>query len=230
MKNRIFSLLLLLLLFVNSVAAANAVELPQERTDSCSIEISVQYDGKPIKDGKLTAVLVGYMDQEDYNYFFRTVFKHEEIEKIGSWETVNQMYAFYKNDRNKYDFEEVTVEIKDGKAKFSKLDTGLYLVFQETPSTGYYPISSFLVSVPYWDGTKYCYDVDLNAKTALGEIHPEPTEKKDSSGSGTSGGKPPQKLPQTGQLTWPIPVMIVTGSVLLALGWWLCCDHRKGSR
>ena len=65
MKNRIFSLLLLLLLFVNSVAAANAVELPQERTDSCSIEISVQYDGKPIKDGKLTAVLVGYMDQED---------------------------------------------------------------------------------------------------------------------------------------------------------------------
>ena len=51
-----------------------------------------------------------------------------------------------------------------------------------------------------------------------------------SSGSGTSGGKPPQKLPQTGQLTWPIPVMIVTGSVLLALGWWLCCDHRKGSR
>lgn len=50
------------------------------------------------------------------------------------------------------------------------------------------------------------------------------------SGSGTSSGKPPQKLPQTGQLTWPIPVMIVTGSVLLALGWWLCCDHRKGSR
>ena len=51
-----------------------------------------------------------------------------------------------------------------------------------------------------------------------------------SSGSGTSGGKPPQKLPQTRQLTWPIPLMIVTGSVLLALGWWLCCDHRKGSR
>ena len=53
-----------------------------------------------------------------------------------------------------------------------------------------------------------------------------------SSGSGSSGGggSSSQKLPQTGQLTWPIPVMIVTGSVLLALGWWLCCDHRRGSR
>ena len=48
--------------------------------------------------------------------------------------------------------------------------------------------------------------------------------------SSGGGGSSSQKLPQTGQLTWPIPVMIVTGSVLLALGWWLCCDHRKGSR
>jgi len=44
------------------------------------------------------------------------------------------------------------------------------------------------------------------------------------------GGKPPQKLPQTGQLTWPIPVLTVAGMVLFALGWWLCFDNRKGSR
>jgi len=43
------------------------------------------------------------------------------------------------------------------------------------------------------------------------------------------GGKPSQKLPQTGQLTWPIPVLTVAGMVLFALGWWLCFDNRKGS-
>ena len=42
-----------------------------------------------------------------------------------------------------------------------------------------------------------------------------------------NSGKPSNKLPQTGQLTWPIPVMAVTGMTLFALGWWLCFGSRK---
>lgn len=37
----------------------------------------------------------------------------------------------------------------------------------------------------------------------------------------------PQKLPQTGQLTWPIPLLTVIGMVLFSLGWWLCFGNRK---
>lgn len=44
------------------------------------------------------------------------------------------------------------------------------------------------------------------------------------------GNTPPSKLPQTGQLTWPIPVMVVAGLTLFALGWWLCFGNRKDSR
>lgn len=51
------------------------------------------------------------------------------------------------------------------------------------------------------------------------------TYKTTSTGSG--GGNNTQKLPQTGQLTWPIPVLTVSGMVLFSLGWWLCFGSRK---
>lgn len=35
------------------------------------------------------------------------------------------------------------------------------------------------------------------------------------------------KLPQTGQLNWPVPVMIVTGLTLFAIGWMLCFGRKK---
>ena len=49
-------------------------------------------------------------------------------------------------------------------------------------------------------------------------------------GSTPPGKTPPPKLPQTGQLTWPIPVMVVMGLTLFALGWWLCFGNRKDPR
>ncbi|MCD7821787.1 MAG: hypothetical protein LUG64_06230, partial [Clostridiales bacterium] len=35
------------------------------------------------------------------------------------------------------------------------------------------------------------------------------------------------KLPQTGQLNWPVPVLAVSGVVLFALGWGLSRSGRK---
>lgn len=231
MKNRIFSLILVLLTCVQLTISAGAVELPQERPDGCSIEVTVQHKGKPIKDGKLTAILVGYMDQEDYNYFFRRVFQDDPIEDVGSWGCVNEMELFFRDNKHKYDFWKTDAKIKDGKALFDDLATGLYLIIQKTPSTGYSSINPFLVSVPYWDGSQYQYDVDAKVKTELTLEPSKPTEPEKDSGSNTnSGSKPPKKLPQTGQLTWPIPVLTVAGMVLFALGWWLCFDNRKGSR
>ena len=228
MKNRIFSLLLVLLTCIHLAISADAAELPEERPGGCSIEVTVQFKGTPIKDGKLTAILVGYMDQEDYNYFFRRVFKHDPIEDVGSWGSVNEMELFFRDNENKYEFRQTDATIKDGKALFEDLPTGLYLIIQETPSTGYSSINPFLVSVPFWDGSQYQYDVDAKVKTELTLEPSKPTEPdKEDSGSDY---KPPQKLPQTGQLTWPIPVLTVAGMVLFALGWWLCFDNRKGSR
>lgn len=45
----------------------------------------------------------------------------------------------------------------------------------------------------------------------------------------TYGSTTGSKLPQTGQLTWPIPIMTISGMVLFAVGWWLCFG-RKDTR
>lgn len=57
----------------------------------------------------------------------------------------------------------VTVD-SDGKAEFTGLPLGLYLVVQSTASTGYEKINPFIVSVPYLEGDRYLYDVDALPK------------------------------------------------------------------
>lgn len=224
MKNRIFSLLLAVCAVLSLAVTATAMEVPEEGKGNCSIEVAVRYRGEPITDGKLTAVRVGYIDEDDGNYFFRHVFTHEEIQNVGSRETVDRILSAYTRQKDYVRFPETTADIHRGAARFSRLETGLYLIIQEEEdaSTGFYPINAFLVSVPYWDGTEYRYHVTVDVKTALDRIHPLPAEKEEDKPS--SG-----KLPQTGQLTWPVPVMACSGMLLFAAGWWLTFGDRKDS-
>jgi len=39
--------------------------------------------------------------------------------------------------------------------------------------------------------------------------------------------EPDDKLPQTGQLNWPVPLMACAGLALFALGWALCYAGKK---
>lgn len=222
MKNRIFSLVLALLLSINMAVEAFAREVPDLNADDCSIEITVQYKGTPIKDGKLKAVRVGEIYEVDQNYYFRTLVTHERIENPGSQDTVQDMKSFYEKEKSNIPFNiESEVQIQNGKAVFENLVTGLYLIMQTTSSTGYSPMNPFLVSVPYWDGSTYRYHVTAQVKSELKpDIEPPKPTEKPTTPSGT-------KLPQTGQLTWPIPVMTLTGMALFALGWWLCFGNRK---
>lgn len=213
MKRRIFSLLTVLFAVLSLTFSVSAESLG-------SITVTVRYKSKPVKDGKLTAVLVGYADQTNQ---YSTVFTQDPIDNITSRTTVSKLSNFYTKNKNKHDFFTKTVAIKEGTATFSNLDPGLYLISQKTASTGYYPLNSFLVSIPYWDGTQYQYDVDATVKTELGEKAPKPTEKPDSTSS--SG-----KLPQTGQLIWPIPILTLAGMFLFTLGWWLCFGGGKSKK
>lgn len=65
----------------------------------------------------------------------------------------------------------------------------------------------------------------------------DPTDPSDSTGSTDSSETTPptqntpsydsNKLPQTGQLTWPIPWMAAVGMTLFALGWWMYFGRRE---
>ena len=57
----------------------------------------------------------------------------------------------------------------------------------------------------------------------------KPLTPTDPSGPSTPSKPSTPALPQTGQLTWPIPVLVVLGLGLFSLGWMLRFGRRKGS-
>lgn len=210
------SMVLVLFLMCCLALQVNAAE-----TEKGSIEIKVEYNGTKISGGELIAVRVGDLDSN--NLVFRRVTNRAEIKNIGESSAVTQMQNFYTANKNTYEFDIFKVKVKDGVAKFTDLPLGLYLVYQETPADGYKNLSAFLVTVPY-EGQK---DVTATAKTSLKKT-PEP---KDGSPTPSPSPSPSgnKKLPQTGQLTWPIPWMTLAGMVLFVFGWWLCFGKRKDS-
>ena len=111
----------------------------------CSIEVLVQYDGEKIDGGKLKAVKVGYVDIVKGE--FRRLTDDKIIEDIGKKSAVNAMVAYYSD--NKKVMEPVTVKVSKGKAVFTDLSVGLYLIFQEDAASGYNNLAPFLVTLPF---------------------------------------------------------------------------------
>ena len=90
----------------------------------------------------------------------------------------------------------------------------LYLAVQKTAPAGYGKTEPFLVSLPYLYEGEYQYDVASQPKTDLErEVPTKPTSP--ATNPTFPGGK---KLPQTGQLNWPIPVLTAAGTCLIAAG------------
>lgn len=215
---RIFTFLLTLSVLLSVSLTAYAHDVPVDRND-CSIEVIVRYDGENVDGGTLTAVKVGYVDEEDGNYFFSQEMTNIRLEDITSPEAPKTQKDFYNNNKNNYDFYTQTQSVKDGKATFSGLSTGLYLIVQEKAASGFSKMDAFLVSVPYMKDGEYQYHVTASIKSEL-EREPEPTEPPP-----TKPDDP--KLPQTGQLNWPIPVLLTSGALLLCLGCLLRFGRRK---
>lgn len=217
---RIVSALLILTVLLGLPVRASAHDAPEERND-CTIEVSVRYDGEAVSGGTLTVIRVGYVDEENGDYFFSRILTKTKIEDIQSPDTVTELEEFYRNNRANYAFYKQTATVSGGKAVFSALPTGLYLVVQETVAPGYSKLNSFLVSLPYMKGGEYQYNITANHKPAL-EREPDPTEPEP-----TKPSDP--KLPQTGQLNWPVPLMAASGLGLFVLGWSLRFGRKKES-
>ena len=114
------------------------------------------------------------------------------------------------------DFDIQPVEMDaSGTVSFQDLEVGLYLVMQAGQGTGdnQFEIAPFLVSIPQRnpDGT-WNYDVNAQSKpVTVTWIPPESPDEPD---------KPdkPGKIPQTGQLWWPVLVLGVAGAALIIAG------------
>ena len=218
-KNRIVASLLAVLLLCVLPVTAYAYETPDE-SEKGTITVEMKYDGKAVTGGTLTAYRVGQVQEDDGNYRFAQTPAMETFsgnyDDISSAKLAEEVAVFVK--KNEIPAYQV-VENTEGKAVFTNLELGLYLIVQTKASDGYEPLKPFLVSVPMNENGHYVYEVNAEGKF---QLHQEPKP--------TTPPKPSEPtLPQTGQLNWPIPVLVVLGLSLFSTGWLLRFGKKKDS-
>lgn len=199
------------------VSAAGFPDLNRKGT----LTLVMEWDGEPLDSGKLTLYRVGDIVSAAGDDFFTPVpelkdsgISFEELRDTRLPQKLAELALQEKLDP-------VQAPIQEGEAVFDALQTGLYVVTQKEADAcgGFEPVQPFLISLPHWNGHHYIYDRTAQPKVAL-EIAPtEPTEPK------PTEPKDPT-LPQTGQLNWPVPVMAVSGLILLFSGILLCTGKK----
>ena len=108
-----------------------------------------------------------------------------------------------------------TVDQK-GTARFSNLPEGVYLFIQTKEADGYTTLNPFLVTVPFTDTDGVTtYDITANPKPGKVSKKTEPTPAPAPTPTPTPID---HRLPQTGQLWWPVPVLACAGAALLIAG------------
>ena len=183
---------LFVLLFAPCAGAAGTA--PDEHTSrqpdysrkgSVTLDILLA-DGTPVPGGTLTAYLVGRAREDDGNNDFVYVAPFGPEGTIVDADTINnaeagapELAAALAAKAGSASGKTVTVG-NNGRAVFTDLTLGLYLIVQDTPAAGYEPIRSFLVTVPMWDGKALVYDVYANPKPSItykGAVLDLPVEK-----------------------------------------------------
>ena len=219
MKNRIWSFLLVLCLLSVLTVQAFATHPVPELDQNGSITFLMDYNGSPLEDGSLNLYKVGEICEEDGNYFFqlingKTIAQEKEIDQALADKLLSNAGEQLRA--------KLTAPIKNGKAVFAELPVGLYVAWQdvEDASTGLQPIRPVLISVPRFQNGAYELDVQAKPKNAPEPVPSEPTEEPTKPPSG-------EKLPQTGQLVWPIPLLAMAGVTVFVLGWWLYFGRRE---
>lgn len=106
---------------------------------------------------------------------------------------------------------------ENGEVVVGELPLGIYLVVQSTVSEQYYTFNPFLVTIPYDKDGEWIYEVDSEPKVEI--TTPDKPDKPDKPTTPDKPTKPGSQLPYTGQLTWPIPVLVIAGLLLLLIGW-----------
>ena len=226
MRKRILTLLLALIMVaamaVDAFAVEETVPMP-DLSQEGSLTFIMNFDGEPLNSGTLNLYHVATVTKvNEQQYDFRLL---DELSIAGATLDTTNLYDktqaqdlldYAQNALEQY----LTCPIEDGKAHFENLQTGLYLVWQrpEDASDGHDAILPFLISVPKWQNGNYELDVKATPKVPL---ETEPTEPT------LPPPPPPPDLPQTGQLNWPIPLMAVSGVILLIIGLILCARRKR---
>lgn len=215
------ALLTLFLLLLNCIALPVSAHSVPDTTRTGSLTITMNWDGAPLEGGSLTLRRVGQIAENDGNYDFELIPQLQgsglSLADLQDPELARKL-AVLADEKQ---LSAITADIEDGSARFSGLETGLYVVTQSQAQAidGFAPIQPFLISMPQWNGGTYEYDLTADPKVPL-ETEPEETTEP------TEPEPTEPTLPQTGQTNWPIPLLAVCGLLCMMIGWFLRCGKR----
>lgn len=225
-KKRLLAMLFALALACATPVAAYAHEVP-DLSRTGSVTVTMHQGDSAVPGGTLTAYRVGEVRAEDGNYGFALTEAFadsgEALENVESAELAANLAQYAEDNGIAGDKQEIG---GDGKASFTDLEPGLYLLVQQEAADGYEKAKPFLASVPMLEDGVYVYDVDASPKVAelvegAAPVEPpvEPVTPEPPAGP---------TLPQTGQLNWPIPVLTALGLALFVAGWALRFGKKDG--
>lgn len=122
----------------------------------------------------------------------------------------------------------------NGNVRFTDLPQGVYLVAQKNQVEHFTSFAPFLVYLPSLEEEKWSYDVTATPKIVYQVQSGSRDREKTPAPSPTTPPKEestkrdtPNKLPQTGQLNWPIPILFVLGAFLVSAGVIVRLSGRK---
>lgn len=208
-RDRLAVLLMLCLLVWGAVPALAAETVDETCIGSIKVLLCDTETAAPLQGGELTLYRVASVSKNgaDMSFTYANGFENCGIALDNVSESALASRLAEKVTQNA---QAVTKTVNDsGIAVFGDLKAGLYLIVQKQAAEGYDAIQPFLVTVPIMENGQYVYDVDAHPKAGT-------------SSRKTTQTPPTQEvlsaLPQTGQLNWPVPVLAVTGAVLVAAG------------
>ena len=222
MLKRITALLIAVVLLCGlsvSAFAHDAVQLDRD----CSIRVTMHSEDAAVGGGTLTVYRVGDVLEDDGDYSFgpsaEFAASGETLADITETALAARLAAWV--EKNLDQVSGVTKEIPaSGTVVFENLKPGLYLFMQFKAASGYERVTAFLVSVPVMRDGTYYYDLDATPKMSpVTAVTPTPPPAPTPT--------PTPTLPQTGQLNWPIPVLVICGLVLCTVGWALRRSGKK---
>lgn len=223
-----------------------------------SITIEMKYDGAPVIGGTLEVYQAGYIEiykdgdgntrfglrkTENFNSF------GEELDNVQSAELAQELaeeMAQFVQQQNLY--ADYSAHNEAGNVVFGQLPAGLYLIIQSEASDGYEAMSPSLVSIPMPEDGAYVYNVNVHGKLSpqkspqtppanpdKSESEPEPNPAKADETTPASAAPENrdcerEKLPQTGQQNWPVPVLAVCGAAFFISGMLLKVDRSGESQ
>ena len=220
MQKKLIVLLLLPLLVFGICTQVYAAQKP-DADKQCSITFLLEFDGTPLEGGKLTLYRVGQISPDGNRFVLVETLLQDgpdlsNLEDPSLAKTLNELAVEHNLPAYK-------ASVVDGKAVFSDLKTGVYVVCQlngeEIPE--YAAINPFLISLPQKENDAYIYDMTASPKVPLQPFTTEPTQPQSTEPVDTPD------LPQTGQLNWPVPLMAILGLVLFGIGWILFFSSKR---